>query len=60
MKWGHHDSMARKHRIAAPLILFLLPTLAHADFSGKVVKVYDGDTITVLNDQNESVKIGFP
>ena len=28
-----------------------------ADFSGKVIKVYDGDTITVLNDQNESIKI---
>jgi len=42
------------------LLLFFvcaLSTLAHADFSGKVIKVYDGDTITVLNDQNDSIKI---
>ena len=38
-------------------VLLLLPALAHADFSGTVVKVFDGDTITVLTDQHEEIKI---
>ncbi len=29
-------------------LLLLIPSLAQADFSGKVIKVYDADTITVL------------
>jgi len=33
----------------ALVLLLLFPTLGFADFPGKIVKVYDGDTITVLN-----------
>lgn len=33
-----------------PLLILVLPTLGTADFSGRVVGVSDGDTITVLHD----------
>lgn len=39
------------------LLLIFLPTLAHADFSGKVITVSDGDTLTVLTADHESIKI---
>lgn len=42
--------------ICVLLILSLASLSAHADFTGKVVAVADGDTITVLRD-NEQVKI---
>jgi len=39
-------------RVASLVILFHLhATVVHADFNGKVVSVYDGDTIAVLHDQ---------
>ncbi len=34
--------------LVALIILILCPNCAFADFSGKVIKVYDADTITVL------------
>ncbi len=41
-----------------PLWVFLSSTSAHpADFQAKVIHIADGDTITVLNDTNEQVKI---
>lgn len=41
-----------------PLWVFLFTCSVYAaDFSGKVIHVTDGDTITVLNDGNEQVKI---
>ena len=51
--------MKRKHfnlRIAAIVFLGLYFQLAHADFSGRVVSVADGDTITMLHDR-EQVKV---
>ena len=40
------------------LILCSLTSLVHAaDFHAKVVHVTDGDTITVLNDTNNQIKI---
>jgi micrococcal nuclease len=40
------------------LILCSLASLVHAaDFHAKVVHVTDGDTITVLNDTNNQIKI---
>ncbi|GJL55807.1 MAG: endonuclease [Nitrospirales bacterium] len=38
-------------------VVLTAPSLCFADFTGKVIKVYDGDTITVLNEQNETIKI---
>lgn len=35
----------------------LLATQAHADFSGKVVRISDGDTITVLDSSNKQQRI---
>ncbi len=32
---------------------------AHADFSGKVVRISDGDTITVLDGRNQQQRIRF-
>ena len=51
--------MKKKHfnlRIAVIVFLGLYFQLAHADFSGRVVSVADGDTITVLVDR-EQVKV---
>lgn len=39
------------------ILFFLLITLAHADFKGKVVKVIDGDTIEVLTLQKQKFRI---
>ena len=39
--------------VAATLLLIGLTSNAHADFTGKVVNVADGDTITVLRDQTQ-------
>ena len=44
-------------KIIILLITFLLTTLSFA-FSGKVIKVADGDTITVLKD-GEKVRVKF-
>ena len=41
-----------------PLWVFLSSNIAYpADFQAKVIHVADGDTITVLNDTNEEIKI---
>ncbi len=41
-----------------PLWVFLSSSNAHpADFQAKVIHIADGDTITVLNDTNEKIKI---
>jgi len=41
-----------------PLWVFLSSSSAHpADFQAKVIHIADGDTITVLNDTNEKIKI---
>jgi micrococcal nuclease len=40
------------------IILFCLSnTLAYADFSGKVVKVIDGDTVDILTAKNQKVRV---
>jgi micrococcal nuclease len=39
------------------LLLLLVPAVAHADFTGKVVAVKDGDTVVVLDDSNHPVKV---
>ena len=39
------------HLLLPLLFVFLLPSLAFVDFSGRVVGVADGDTITVLKDK---------
>ncbi len=40
------------------IVLFLLPTLSFSKtITGKVIKVTDGDRITILTDQNEKIKI---
>lgn len=38
------------------IILYVFPIIC-LDFSGKVIRVLDGDTIEVLNAQNESIRI---
>ncbi len=41
-----------------PLWVFLLSTnVAASDFQAKVIHIADGDTITVLNETNEQIKI---
>jgi endonuclease YncB( thermonuclease family) len=41
-----------------PLWVFLFSSSAFAaDFHAKVIHITDGDTITVLNDTNEQIKI---
>ena len=41
-----------------PLWVFLSSSSAYAvDFQAKVIHIADGDTITVLNDTNEQIKI---
>jgi len=37
--------------------IWLLTATAHADYQAKVIHVADGDTITVLNDAKEEIKI---
>lgn len=44
--------------VAAILVAFSA-SVAVADFTGKVVSVADGDTITVLRDGREQVKVRF-
>ena len=39
--------------VAATLLLIGLTSTAYADFTGKVVNVADGDTITVLRDRTQ-------
>lgn len=41
------------------LLMSTAVSTANADFIGKVVRISDGDTITVLNKQNEQVRIRF-
>ena len=38
-------------------MLFLLSTYCFADFTAKVINVIDGDTIDVLNDNNQKLRI---
>ncbi len=40
-----------------PLWIFLTSITFAADFQAKVIHIADGDTITVLNETNEQVKI---
>jgi len=41
-----------------PLLVFLFSTnVTASDFPAKVIHIADGDTITVLNDTNEQIKI---
>ena len=40
-----------------PLWVFLTSITFAADFQAKVIHIADGDTITVLNDTNEQIKI---
>ncbi|MBL6830084.1 MAG: hypothetical protein ISQ70_01560 [Pirellulales bacterium] len=47
-------------RLAYLLALALTAAPTSADFSGKVVGVSDGDTITVLNGTTEVVQAGLP
>ena len=42
---------------AATLLLIGLTSTAYADFTGRVVSVADGDTITILDDANRQHKI---
>jgi endonuclease YncB( thermonuclease family) len=42
--------------ILAAILSLVFPLIAHADFTGKVIAVADGDTITVLRDK-EQLKI---
>ena len=45
-------------RLIAALILFLLPVPAlDADYTARVVRISDGDTITVMTAQKKQVKI---
>ncbi len=37
----------------------VVATAAQADFVGKVVRISDGDTITVLNNNNEQIRVRF-
>jgi endonuclease YncB( thermonuclease family) len=39
------------------LLLFFLPFLCLSQIKGKVIKIADGDTYTLLNDENKPVKI---
>lgn len=39
------------------LLGLVVPSLAHADFTGPVVKIQDGDTITVLAPRNKQIKV---
>ncbi len=39
--------------LALTLSMSVVATAAQADFAGKVVRISDGDTITVLNNNNE-------
>lgn len=41
------------------LLLATAASAANADFVGKVVRISDGDTITVLNEHNQQVRIRF-
>ncbi|WP_411691021.1 thermonuclease family protein [Acinetobacter gandensis] len=41
------------------LLIAAVSTAAQADFIGKVVRISDGDTITVLNKQNEQIRVRF-
>ena len=43
--------------LLASLIVF--PAIAHADFVGKVIRISDGDTITVLNAKNQQIRVRF-
>ncbi len=47
-----------RHRIILMLVLFLAP-FALADITGKVVKIQDGDTITILDKNNVQHRIRF-
>lgn len=40
-------------------IIIVCSMQAHADFSGKVVRISDGDTITVLDSKNRQQRIRF-
>ena len=44
-------------RLACLIILLIAFPAQAADWQGKVVHVADGDTITVLKDGNEQVKV---
>lgn len=43
--------------LAVLLLVFAAPVFARSEFSGKVVRVADGDTITVLASGNQQVKV---
>lgn len=45
--------------LALSLTISVVATAAQADFIGKVVRISDGDTITVLNTKNEQVRVRF-
>lgn len=45
--------------LTVALSITAVTSTANADFVGKVVRISDGDTITVLNKQNEQVRIRF-
>lgn len=45
--------------LALTLSMSVIATAAQADFVGKVVRISDGDTITVLNNNNEQIRVRF-
>lgn len=45
--------------LALTLSMSVVATAAQADFVGKVVRISDGDTITVLNNNNEQIRVRF-
>ncbi|KQK33135.1 thermonuclease family protein [Acinetobacter baumannii] len=45
--------------LALTVSMSVVATAAQADFVGKVVRISDGDTITVLNNNNEQIRVRF-
>lgn len=46
-----------KHLLIFIILFFLSNTLTYADFSGKVVKVIDGDTVDILTVKKQKIRV---
>ncbi|KDN11166.1 thermonuclease family protein [Gilliamella sp. Imp1-1] len=46
-----------KHLLICIILFFLSNTLVYADFSGKVVKVIDGDTVDILTIKKQKIRV---